>query len=77
MQGGADGVPICSDLCACFLLEQVVYVLEALEKGIIPLYTIEMNICPTRRIAEVGRGGRLHWFSYLGDFTPYLERYRM
>ena len=41
MQGGADGVPICSDLCACFLLEQVVYVLEALEalealeKGII------------------------------------------
>lgn len=37
MQGGADGVPICSDLCACFLLEQVVYVLEALEKSIISI----------------------------------------
>ncbi len=35
MRGGADGVPICSDLCVGLLLEQVIYVLEALEKGII------------------------------------------
>ena len=37
------------------------------KKVVSQLYIIEMNICPTRRIAEVGRGGRLHLFSYLGD----------
>lgn len=37
IRGGADGVPICSDLCVCLLLEQVVYVLEALEKDIISI----------------------------------------
>lgn len=47
------------------------------KKALSQLYIIEMNICPTRRIAEVGRVGRLHWFSYLGDFTPYLERYKV
>ena len=34
MQGGADGVSICSDFCVG-VLERVVYVLETLEKGII------------------------------------------
>lgn len=37
------------------------------KKVVSQLYIIEMNICPTRRIAEAGRFGQLYWFSYLGD----------
>ena len=37
------------------------------KRALSQLYIIEMNICPTRRIAEVGRFGQLYLFSYLGD----------
>lgn len=30
------------------------------KRALSQLYIIEMNICPTRRIAEVGRFGQLH-----------------